>query len=186
MRARNTVVKHRLCYEATRELFPKRTQPAFDAIGTAEAAASGTVRLLLDPARAARLIEHHGRDPQAPSLGEVVDKLVDSTWKAPRQSGPAADVQRVVEDVLLYHLMALASDDKAADQVRAVADLKIAELKKWLKEQRPADENQHAHVHFAMSRIENFEKKPEQPTLSKPLELPPGQPIGTPAEGCGG
>jgi hypothetical protein len=113
----------------TRDLFPGRTGSPFDPLGAAEAAASLTVDLLLHPERAARLVEHYSRDPDAPGLVEVLDRVISSTWKTSHEDGYHAEIQRVVNNVLLYRLMGLALNEEAAASVRAVAYLKLDELK---------------------------------------------------------
>ena len=41
---------------------------------------------LLQPERAARLNEFHGRDPKYPDFAEIVARLVEETWQAPPKS----------------------------------------------------------------------------------------------------
>ena len=59
------------------------------------------VHVLLNRERAARLVEHHARDSEQPSLREVLDALLDATWSAPEGDGLAGEVQRVVNSVML-------------------------------------------------------------------------------------
>ena len=70
-------------YDRSREDFTGHTGLVFDALGPPEAAASLTVGLILNPERDARLVVNHGRDPNAPSLDEVMHQLLVATWKAP-------------------------------------------------------------------------------------------------------
>jgi hypothetical protein len=83
--------------------------------------------------------------------------------------------------------MSLAADENVAPQVRAIAFLKLEELKNWLKVQLNAsrggkhiltDKDQRAHFLFAISKIELFQKDPGHVTLPTPLSAPPGAPIG--------
>ncbi|MCP5113240.1 MAG: DUF5117 domain-containing protein, partial [bacterium] len=122
-------------YPRHRETFPRRTGVTFDPLGAAEAAANHTVGLILHTERAARLVEYHARDNSAPSLGEVLDTLIARTWKSTRAGGLEAEVQRTVENVVLYHLMVLASDRRASPRVRAEAGVKLEDLKTWLETQ---------------------------------------------------
>lgn len=170
--------------DVTREVMAKRTAPVFDALGAAECAAGLTVRLLLDPARAARLVEQHARDGQDPSLAEVIDRLLDASWKAPRAADYRGAVRRAADAAVLYYLMALAANDKAAAQARAVAYAKLMALRDWLAQHPGQDEAQKAHALFGMARIDRFQKEPAQPSVGKPPDPPPGQPIG--GTGCGG
>jgi hypothetical protein len=167
-------------YERSREDFAGRTGLVFEALGPPEAAASLTVGLILNPERDSRLMENHGRDPQAPSLAEVVDQLLTATWKAPPATGYRSEIQRTVDAVVLDDLMLLAANDQAAPQVRALASLKLTDLKDWLYaglRQRP-EENRRAQFTCAISEIELFEKDPKPAKVPAPAEPPPGQPIG--------
>src|SRR5262249_12039457 len=108
-------------HDRTRESLPSRTTPAFDALSAPEALANHVVSLLLEPSRAARLIEYRARDRDQLGLGDVLDGLVEATWKAPAEEGFRAEIRRVVGQVVLYHLMALAANDRAPGQARALA-----------------------------------------------------------------
>ena len=169
-------------YPRTPETFSGRTGLTFDVLAPAEAAASLTVGLLLDPERDSRLTEHHALNSELPGLGEVIDRLLDSTWKSAPVSERNNAINQVVSNVVVYDLMSLAADEKAAVQARGLALLKIDELKGWLGDQvkGTADESRRAQLMFAISQIERFQKDPKQMNLTKPPELPPGQPIGTP------
>lgn len=167
-------------YARTRETFSGRTGLTFDALGPAEAAASLTVGLILNPERDTRLMEHHMLNAQSPDLTEVIDRLVDSTWKSKSESGYRAATEQVVDNTVLFDLMSLAADEGAAAQVRAVASLKLNELKGWLNGQikNTKDMSRRAQIAFAISQVERYQKDPKQMNLTKPPEPPPGQPIG--------
>jgi len=167
-------------YERGREHFKIRTYPAFDALAPAEAAAQHTLQFLFNPERAARLVEFHARDTASLGLEEVLDAVLAATWKAPHGAGYAMEISNVVDNVVLYDLMALAGNERASDEVRAVAWLKLDELKKWLGGAHggpPANYPQ-AHVFFATREIELFEKDPKRLDLAAPAEPPDGPPIG--------
>jgi hypothetical protein len=167
-------------YRQTRELLPGYTGSTFDPLGAAEAAANLTVGLILHPQRAARLVDYYSRDQELPGLNEVLDELIDFTWKAAHSSSVHAEIQRVVNSVFLYRLMGLAVEERTSSQVRAVALLKLEELKEWLSGQLSQldDKNQKAHFLYALSQIGLFQKDPESFKLTMPLSPPPGAPIG--------
>ena len=116
-------------YDRGREHFKIRTSPAFDALAPAEAAAENALQFLFNPERASRLVEFHARDAKNPALEEVLDAILTATWKSPRQIGYAGEISRVVDSIVLYNLMALSANDKASPQARAIASLKLDELK---------------------------------------------------------
>ncbi len=168
-------------YERGREHFKIHTSPAFDALAPAEAAAQHTLQFLFNPERAARLVEFHARDSANPGLEEVIDAVVNATWKAPRGSGYAAEIRRVVDNVVLFDLMSLAGNERASDQVRAVASFKLHALRDWLNiaESSASDSSERAHLFFAAQQIALFEKDPKRIDLTPPAEPPDGPPIGS-------
>jgi hypothetical protein len=164
----------------TREDFRIRTQPTFDALAPAEAVADHVSGFLLNQERAARLVEFHARDARNPGLIEVIDKIFAATWKAPTASGYHGEIQHVVDMAFLGDLMALAANERASNQVRAIATLKLEQLKVWLGNQRtlPADENQRAFLYYAAEQIKRFQDDPKKMNLTRPQDPPDGQPIG--------
>ena len=118
----------------------------------------------MNPERAARLVQFHARDLRNPGLVEIVDKIITSTWKAPVASGYASEIQHTVDMVILGDLMALASAERAPNQVRAVAELKLDQLKTWLGTQRTLtrDDNQRAFLYYAMEQIKRFQDDPRR------------------------
>jgi len=168
-------------YPRGREQFKIRTSPAFDALAPAEAAAQHTLQFLFNPERAARLVEFHARNADDPSFEEVLDAILAASWRAPRGSGYLAEIARVVDNAVLYDLMSLAANQHASGQVRAIAALKLEELRTWLSaaQSSAATEEEKAHLFFAASQIAAFQKNPKEIPLAAPLEPPDGPPIGS-------
>ncbi len=173
-------------YERTRESFPGRTGLTFDPQGAVESSANLTVGLLLHPERAARLVEFNARDPRLPGLGDVIERLLEATWKAPRRGGSLEETQRTIENSVLHGLMALAANEAAAPQARAIALEKIRLLKLWMDSLLTAGttEQQSAHLRFAIGEVERFASSPEKWKAPAGLVVPPGQPIGSNLSGC--
>jgi hypothetical protein len=167
-------------YQRTREDFRIRTQPAFDALAPAEAIADHVSGFLLNPERAARLVQFHALDQRNPGLAEVIDKIFAATWKAPAANGYAGEIQHTVDMVLLSDLMALASSDRAPNQVRAIASWKLEQLKTWLATQGRlrTDENQRAFLYYSVDQIKRFQEDPKKMNLTPAQQPPDGQPIG--------
>jgi hypothetical protein len=164
-------------YPRHRETFPSRTGVTFDALTPAETAANLVLGLLLNGQRATRLVEQHARDASLPGLSDVLNAVFISTWQAPRAPGLAAEVQRTVDNVALYHLFSLAKDEAAAPQVRALANSQLDALQRWLAGAAP-DAAESAHRRYALLRIRQFREDPKQFTMPAPASPPPGQPIG--------
>lgn len=168
-------------YNRTRESFRNRTGLPFDALAAPEAAASFTLSFLLHPERVARLVEYSSRDKSLPSLGEMLEKLLAVTWKAPvLQNGYKAEVQRTVNAAVLQGVMRLVQDDEASSQSRAIALQHLDNLRQWLETARKGakDESVKAAYLLASVQIAEFVKNPKTVVIPKPLAVPPGQPIG--------
>ena len=167
-------------YPRTREDFRIRTQPVFDALAPAEAIADHVAGFLFNQERAARLVQFHAREARNPGLGEVIDRVLAATWKAPAASGYAGEIQHTVNMVVLTNLMSLAASDRASNQVRAIASWKLDQLKMWLNTQRrvTTDENQRAFFFYSFDQIKRFQEDPKKMNLTNPQPPPDGQPIG--------
>ena len=165
-------------YPRTQEDFHNRTGLTFDPVGAAEAAAGITVGLILHPQRAARLVQYHSEDASLPGLGDVIDRLLGATWKAQPAPALGAQVQRAVDGVVLYDLMMLAANETAPAQVRAIVFDKLIRLKTWLGGQSSTDPELRAFHAYGVAQIRKYETNPKEISVPKPMEAPPGQPIG--------
>ncbi|HTE01685.1 MAG TPA: zinc-dependent metalloprotease [Mucilaginibacter sp.] len=173
-------------YPRTRETFKSRTGLTFDPLSAAESAASNTLEFMLQPQRAARLVEYHSRDNTQPGLEPVISKLLTQTWKAPQQTGYKGEVQRLVNNLTLKQLLALAATTRASESVRGIALLEISELKKWMgKTALTAGNDQKANLLFGLSQISQFEKTPDKFQPAEAINMPDGSPIGMDDLGCG-
>jgi hypothetical protein len=187
-------------YERGREHFKIRTSPAFgqtplqilapaeqrralsDALASAEAAAEHTLQFLFNAERTSRLVEFHARDARNPGWEEVLDAVLNATWKASRDPGYFGEISRVVDAIVLYDLMSLAGNERASAQVRAIASLKLDELKNWTTatagQNGPKNSEERAHLYFAATQIAQFQKDPKLIPLTAPAQPPDGPPIG--------
>jgi len=166
-------------YPRTRELFKTRTGLTFDPISAAESSASATLAFMLNPERAARLVEYHARDNRQPGLIPVLDKLIAQTWKAPQSTGYNGELQRLVNNLTLRQLLTLAATPDASQSVRGVALLEISGLKKWVQSSLNTSTGlQKANLLFGLSQIDQFEKNPGQFKPAPVLNMPDGSPIG--------
>ena len=74
--------------------------------------------------------------------------------------------------------MALAANPNAHTQAREIAWQALTELDKRLASRADGDKANAAHQLYAAQRIERFLKDPKEIPMPKPVEAPPGQPIG--------
>jgi len=156
-----------LGYERTRENFRGRTGLTFDALAPAEAAINLTIGLILNSERASRLVQNTARDAKNPSLEEVINTLERAAFQGATLTGMEGQIQNLLRVSFAYHLMALAADQRAAPAARSAAFNKLASLSSmaavdpWLRNQ-----------------IKKFEDDPKTIPLPRPIEAPPGMPIG--------
>jgi hypothetical protein len=166
-------------YGRSRELFPRNTGMGFDAVSPATAAAGLVVDNLLEPARAARLVQQHALDPSLPGLEDVTGALLDAAFGARSRSPYEAEIARGVQRVVMDRLMELAAE-AGMPQVRAVATLR---LERRLAELRTAtagsDQAAAAHANLLARDITRFLDRPA-PAVENPgrPSTPPGAPIG--------
>ncbi len=161
------------------ELFTKRTNPIFDPLGAAEIAADFAIGNLLEPNRAARLIDFNARNKANPHFREVVDALLKATWKMPAPiDAKQTAILRVEQSLTVSRLMDLAANSNAQPQVRATATEALRTLQATLKRTTAAGDTA-AHYHATVDDIERFLTRPDAPRKqTAPLPTPPGDPIG--------
>jgi hypothetical protein len=165
----------------TIELFAKRTDPAFDPVNVATIAADLAVSALVEPHRAARLIDYHSRNSANPDFKEVLDALMRRTWyePAPRDVHQAT-IARAVQSLVVTRIMDTAANDAASPLVRADATQALRELQDRLKMPPGViSAAELAHRRAVLDDIERFLTRPDAPRKrTAPPSTPPGDPIG--------
>jgi len=164
------------------ELFGSRTRPAFDELGAAQTLAQMIVDMVLQRDRAARLVEFATRGPgQHLTLAATIDNLVAATWTAGTPaSAKLAAIQRVTQRVVANKLLLLAADSEATPEVRAMAELKLADLRTRARVRFAAAKTDEERAHW-LSIVNDFTRwidKRELPKLSLSPVAPPGDPFG--------
>ena len=161
-------------FERHRELFPRNTGLPFDVLAPATVAADLTVSFVLQPERAARLVNQEALDARLPGLDEVIGRLVQAVFAADPPDGYEAEVARVVQRVVAERLMALAGRAPST-RVRAVATEALEGItRRW---GTSAD----THRRLLATDVTRFLERPFEPV--GPIALPPtppGAPIGEP------
>jgi hypothetical protein len=76
--------------------------------------------------------------------------------------------------------MSLAFNEGVSPQARAIASLKLEELKKWATGARNGakDSEERAHLYFAPTQIAQFQKDPKLIPIPTPAQPPDRPPIG--------
>jgi hypothetical protein len=163
------------------ELFGSRTRPVFDELGAAQTLAQMTVDMILQRDRAARLVQFATRGPgQHLTLGATIDALVAATWNANSATPKLAALGRVTQRVVTEKLLYLAADSDAAPEVRAMAALKVGDLRNRARAKLAAakDDDERAHWLSIVNDCTRWIEKGELPKLTRSLVAPPGDPFG--------
>jgi len=169
-----------------REMFRGATDPVFDPLAAAASAAGLVVRLLLEPHRAARLVDFHRRDPSLPGLSEVIAALEKKVFTAaPEETPRRAEIRRTVETVVVAALIDLAADPEATPAVRARVEAALEDLRGRLPVPRrgrpPQASPESVHRARLTAEIGRWLDRdgPADRGPSDPPSPPPGSPIGT-------
>jgi hypothetical protein len=164
----------------TQESFASHTGVTFDPVAAAESAADLTLAVLLNPARASRLIEYHMRVPASPSLRGVLEAVSKTTAERPEGGHTmSSEVERAVEFRALEAMMALAVNPQASTQARAIALSHINDvLKAWTTAAPLEDTAEAIHRSAMIARVEEFKRDPAKFVPAKAVEAPAGMPIG--------
>ncbi|MBS1804514.1 MAG: zinc-dependent metalloprotease [Acidobacteria bacterium] len=167
-------------YPRTKESFPSHTGLTFDPVSAAESAADLTLKVLLNPERASRIIEYHMRVPGSTSLREMMEAISAKVAERPEGGHTmSSEVERAVEFRALEAEMALAVDPAASSQARAIAQWHMKDLlNHWKSTPMPQDLAEAIHRTAMIDRLERFESQPEKFVPAKTIEAPPGMPIG--------
>jgi len=155
-----------------REHFKPRTGLNFDALGAAEVAAQITMKLIFNPQRANRLVEQHARQSDIPSLSQVIDTVLDNTWKKQVSHGYQQAVQDSINSVVLNELMKLTASHEVSLKTKAICMDELISLGQSLKKIKTSFAKQ------VVRDIQNFIERNKRLEPLKPMKIPPGSPIG--------
>jgi hypothetical protein len=158
--------------ERTRESFASHTGLTFDPVAVAESSADLTLALLFNPQRASRLVEYHGRDTTVPGLDDVIDQTLAATRATATLPGLAGVVRDAVFARSIEALLTLAASPEASSGARALAAAKLQKVK------REANPNSPLSM-YVVQRIEEYQRDPAKFVKAKPVDAPPGMPIGS-------
>ncbi|QMW01247.1 zinc-dependent metalloprotease [Spirosoma foliorum] len=162
-----------------REVFKRRTGLSFDPMAAPEAAAGMTLQMLMNSERVSRLVAQSAVDPAQLSLESMFDQLLGATWyKAEPTDSYQAEVKRLTDKLVLQKLIDLANNQEGTPQVRAVALLKISQLKTKLTAPVTNPKGA-AHRLFALDQIRRADGNVADVKPTNPQTPPDGMPIDT-------
>jgi len=157
------------------ELFDRRTAPLFDQLSAATTAADLAVSAILQPQRAARLVDFQARHSNNPGVGEVFQALVRRVFPA-AAAGEDATVfalRRTVQTLVATRLMELSANASATFEVRAAARAALRRVRSGLAVGTDSTAVALREV------VERHLERPDEPAKpSQAPRLPAGEPIG--------
>ena len=160
-------------YERTRESFKSNTNVAFNSLGGVATASDLTLKLLLNPERANRLIEQHAISNANLSLNEVLTKLIRHSFDLKVKTSYEKEIAHTLQYITLQNLMNLIATDQASPQVKSVANEALDDLFTSLKSDKSTFNNQ------LIRELISFRKYPEKFDVYKVSKIPDGSPIGS-------
>ncbi len=169
-----------LGYSRSRESFPLRTSQGIDYIAIAETAADHTIQGILQRERLARINNLHGLDSSLPTVHDILDRLLQAVYYNAPEGSQAAAIQRAVNHVFLYRVMALVRHDEVDNQIKSQLNISLHKLRDWLNQElsQQTDPLWRGNHQLALDEINNWlERNSPNSVLSPPLAMPPGAPI---------
>ncbi|GAB2841814.1 zinc-dependent metalloprotease [Pseudoduganella ginsengisoli] len=166
-------------YERNKEYFDTRMGGVFDALSAAEAAAAHSASFLLDAGRLNRIAWQHARDAAQPGVAEVLDVLVQRTWR--RDAVPASlaggeAVQLAANWVVLDTMLQTLQGGKLHAGVDAEVRTALAGLSGWLVKNGGKGVTASSRKE-ASALINAYLQDPRSVKLRNLPTVPPGAPI---------
>ncbi len=159
-------------YGRTRESFKGKTGVAFDPLSAANTASDMTLKFLLHPQRANRLILQKSLDETQLSLQDVLDGLFKNTFNKNHTDLYLQAIQHQININVLKYVMNLAINDNSYFQTKAIANKSLANLAIQFN-----SDDAMAMQYGLM--IKEFNEHPEKFKLENSPKIPDGSPIGT-------
>jgi len=156
-------------YGRGRENFKIKTGNTFDPLSAAESAMDHTMNMILNANRLARINEFAARGKQRMDVNELF-QIIDRQVSNSSASGMKYQLSLLSEKVFIKHLMKIASDRRAAQQVQALA-------MSFLKSKQAKSSND-AHTFYIKDQISRFFDNPKDFELPPVVNMPDGSPIG--------
>ncbi|MEO9511627.1 MAG: zinc-dependent metalloprotease [Flavobacteriaceae bacterium] len=160
-------------YGRSRESFKGRTGVSFDALSAAETSADMTLKLLLHPERASRLIQQKSLDNAQLGLEEVLTSLMKATIEKAHKDSYLEEVQQTINFRVLFHILNLGASDKVHPQVNAIAIEAIKTIRALL-----IGKGKNIISAEMVRRIDMFLKAPSSFKVISTPTIPDGSPIG--------
>ncbi len=158
----------------SRENFLSQTGVTFDYLGIANSLADALLRMLFHPQRANRLVTQFGFDSQQLSLKETIEVVINAHFKKKFRTPHQEQLNSIVKDNILKHLMILGNSEEANPIVKAQIHEQLENLDRWL-----AGHSESANSSYHRMLISRYFDDPGEMIPSASDRLPDGSPIGS-------
>lgn len=160
----------------SRESFSSKTGVAFDPMSAASTASDMTLKLLLHPQRANRIVQQKSLDSKQLGFDDVIKQILDATFGQKHNDAYQNEIQQLINERVLMHLMNLAVHDQSFLQVKAIANNAINSLfNNYLSDKKQT--SPYALQYKLM--IQEFREHPEKFKIENAPKIPDGSPIGS-------
>lgn len=163
-------------YNRTRESFKGKTGVAFDPLSAANTASDMTLKYLLHPQRANRLVLQKSLDENQLSLEEVISELLKKTFETSYDDKYLNAINDRAKNNFLKYLMNLAVNSQSYTEVKGIANMTISEISKKIPVYNQY--NNSADIQFGFM-IKEFYEHPEKFKIEVSPKIPDGSPIGS-------
>ncbi|NRB82959.1 MAG: zinc-dependent metalloprotease [Winogradskyella sp.] len=158
-------------YGRSRESFKGQTGVTFDPLSAANTASDMTLKYLLHPQRANRLVLQKSLDDGQLSLDDVVSVLTQN-FSTMNDDAYLQEIQHLVNVNILKYLMNLAINTESYFHTKAIANKRLLELsQKFVSKDAMS-------IQYGMM-IKAYFKHPEQFQIEMSPKIPDGSPIGS-------
>lgn len=159
------------------ELFTNHTGVGIDVLSAADTAATITLSALLNPKRAARLVEQNRRDASMLSFESLLSKIEETIFRS-EKSPRLKTIAEVTQNRYIESLISLIENSSASAHVRAVAEQSLQRITKQLNKGTALQKSM-------LSAIKRHQHRQADAVAFKSAEpeIPPGSPIGS-LESC--
>ncbi|WP_375235363.1 zinc-dependent metalloprotease [Winogradskyella sp.] len=159
-------------YVRSRESFKGKTGVSFDPFSAANTASDMTLKFLLNPKRANRLVLQQSLDSKQLSLEELLNSIIENSFNKSYNDTYLGETQHQINSNVLKYLMNLAVNDQSYFQTKAIANNQISQLLRRFLNLKATD------VQYGIM-IKEFYEHPEKFKLEVSPKIPDGSPIGS-------
>ncbi|BAO77195.1 zinc-dependent metalloprotease [Winogradskyella sp. PG-2] len=159
-------------YNRSRESFKGKTGVAFDPLSAANTASDMSLKFLLHPQRANRLVLQKSLDVNQLSLDEVIEKLITNSFAKNIEDSYLSEIQEQINVNVLKYLMNLAVNNQSYFKVKAIANKALRDI---AKNNFGLEATQYQYGLI----IKEFYEHPEKYKIESSPKIPDGSPIGS-------